>query len=494
MSTRNLFCLAVLTWGEFFGVNKAFADPQTAEEKAILAQVEQINRAWQADNGEEIMRTVLSDKNCTVLVPRPEQSMPTVLDKEAFCGLLGQALKQNRPRKHVHQVQNITIIGPLAYEIGVTEHVDQNGQGSHTRIMNVFAKEDVGWCLVVSAPADQVQQAFAEADAHNEQSAAPADEKLDAAQTAQREEAVRGEFGGIGLQLKESNGQVIVSGAMPGTPAERAGIEADSTLLAVNGLSTQGMKIDDAVKLLRGPAGTTVSLRLRTAKGAVKTVELVREQIVVGKPAPRLLEGSIGLVTMSGFTQATPNTLQEVVKELQDQGAKALIVDLRGNQGGPLDAIDAAAGLFLRQGDGLWFMENKEGSRQLRKAPRSGPITMPVAVLVDNDSRGGELLAAALKRNRRAVVIGHHTSGKTAGRSLVKNPDGSSTLTETTKFLITPTEPITGRGLEPDKSLAPNAGPEEFIQAAVSELQKTLGDKKQTVPPADKSHTPTRRP
>jgi carboxyl-terminal processing protease len=299
---------------------------------------------------------------------------------------------------------------------------------------------------------------------------------LKAAETQQREEAVKGVLVGIGAELTQTNGILMIKAAMPGGPAARGGLQPGTAIVRINGISTSDMILNDAVKLLRGAQGTSVTLDLQTPSGETRRVELVREKIVIGKPEAALCAPSIGLVRLSLFNDETAAAMRGAVNELKAQGAKALILDLRGAGGGPLAAIQQVTSLFLPPGSPLWLQEQKTGERTLAKASLSAnPIDMPVAVLVDGRTEAAELLAGAIRLNKRGMVIGHKTSGLAAAKDLVKNPDGSSRLVPIGSFLMSPSEPISGFGVAPDKELAAGVEPEEFIRTAVTELRKELG-------------------
>jgi hypothetical protein len=146
----------------------------SGDELAIRALMNRINLAVNADTAEkgvEIMRGVLSDKGYTMVLPRGDMpSEAFVGDKKSFCEALSQSLR-NGPKWGVHKVQQITLIGPIAYEIGETEQLDAEGKVQGSIWLNVFAKEDVGWRLVFSTPADSARKALRRPDAREEQSA-----------------------------------------------------------------------------------------------------------------------------------------------------------------------------------------------------------------------------------------------------------------------------------------------------------------------------------
>ncbi len=311
----------------------------------------------------------------------------------------------------------------------------------------------------------------AEASTHAEQT--PGD-PLTAVQTAERERSIQGSVSGIGAKLGQQNGWIVIEQTLAGGPAERGGIADGSRIVAINGMKTVGMSIEDAVKLIVGPVGTKVTLKIRPPAGRLQTVELTREKIVIGRPRHQMVDDHIGLVELPAFNQETASAVREAVSALESQGAEGLILDLRGAPGGVLPAIASVADLFLPRGRPLWLYEDAEGNRRVKKAATKQQFDLPMVVLVDGQTRGGELLAAALQRNRRAVLVGSRTSGASISRELVRNADGSSQLVVRGTFLQTPRKPISGVGVQPDVEVAEGQSPDAVLQAALAELRKSL--------------------
>ncbi len=322
--------------------------------------------------------------------------------------------------------------------------------------------------------------------AQNEENANE-EEKLDAAQTAEMEEFAKGVFGGIGAALEIKDEMFVVKEALEGTPSARAGLSAGTVILAINDIPTKGMKLADVVRLIRGPVGTNVKLDIRDPSGEEKEIEITRENIEFAKPIATMPKPSMGMVRLTVINFETPKSLVKAVRNLQDQGAKGLLLDLRASPGGRLDAIKQVAELFLPKDAGLWLYEDKEGQRKLEKAaPSAERITLPLVVLIDKETVGTELLAAAIKRNKRGVLVGQRTSGKTASKRKIVNPDGTSTLVKNATFLMYPNKPISDVGVEPDVDLGPNVSSEEVLNAAIGELDKKLNAAKKTTPAGKK--------
>jgi carboxyl-terminal processing protease len=301
---------------------------------------------------------------------------------------------------------------------------------------------------------------------------APAEVTLKPEEARQRTEAMKGSFGGIGAELAQTNGLLLLKAAIAGGPAARAGLQAGSAILRINGISTSDMALDDAMKLLRGEEGTRVAIELRTAAGHTQQVALLREKIILGKPETAMPAPSVGLVRLTLFNDETATALQSAVRDLQIRGARSLILDLRGAGGGSIASIQRVASLVLPSGAPLWLQEQEDGRRVLARAPTAASvISLRLAVLVDGKTEAAELLAGAIQYNKRGTVIGRKTSGLAAAKAMIKNPDGSSRLVPTGGFLLPSAQRITGVGVMPDKELPANAASAEVISAAVAELE-----------------------
>jgi carboxyl-terminal processing protease len=312
--------------------------------------------------------------------------------------------------------------------------------------------------------------------------------QIDAEKTAQREIMMQGTIGGIGAQLDIKEGKLVIKDVIVGTPSARAGLRPDSTILEINGISTKDMTLSDVVQLLRGPVGTKVKLDIQDGSGKQEQIEITREVIGFNKPIVSMVNTSIGMIQFSGFNNETPKSVSKAVENFQGQGAKGLILDLRGckSLNSSLDSVKRIVELFLPKNEGLWLYEDKEGQRHLEKSSASAaPITLPLVVLIDEKTQDGELLAAAIKRNKRGSLIGQRTSGQTVAKDLIKNPDGTSKMIKKYTFLLLPNKPISGVGVEPDIVLDSNISPDEFLKTAINELGKKLDAGNKAKPDSD---------
>jgi carboxyl-terminal processing protease len=286
-----------------------------------------------------------------------------------------------------------------------------------------------------------------------------------------------GETGGVGavVRMNDAN-QVVIAEARRGWPAERAGVKAGDIILAVDGKSVNGLTLNQAVDLVRGPLGSEVELTLKRANVAQPLVlKMTRAQInVFGE----MLDNNIAYISLNLFDKTSPD---EVTKQLNDllgqQHPRALIFDLRGNGGGLLDSGLKIADLFLPAG--LVATEKDAFGENLRFESKTGEIgeKIPMVVLVDaNTASASEIVSGALQDRKRAVLIGQRTYGKGSVQSLHTLSDGSQ-LRVTTGAWYTPNEtPIEHQGdqaggLMPDVQVTlpdkPTPGVDPVMDAAI---------------------------
>ncbi|MEO5799531.1 MAG: S41 family peptidase [Gemmatimonadales bacterium] len=236
-------------------------------------------------------------------------------------------------------------------------------------------------------------------------------------------ETTTGNYGGLGMQIDVRDGWITVVAPLPQTPAERAGIEAGDLIADVDGKTTQGLKQDEAIKTLRGTAGSKVTLKVRRAGvPQLMTFSLVREMIHNRSVSPGVLfDGGIGFVQLSTVSEASAQEIREEVSALLKLGMKGLILDLRGNPGGLLNQGVAVSDLFLDPGQKIVDTKGRLQEMNASYADRAPQqwASLPVVVLVNEwSASAAEIIAGALQDNDRAVVVGTATFGKGLVQSL----------------------------------------------------------------------------
>jgi C-terminal peptidase prc len=296
-------------------------------------------------------------------------------------------------------------------------------------------------------------------------------------ETAEAERRIRGEpsFSGVGLSINPVPEGILIQDVIPKGGAAEAGLKAGEIITEIQGESAAGMSAADAVKLLKGPEGSAVELQVRSAAGKLRTVSVTRKLIVLYRIETQMLSGKIGLLrVVGGFTRQAAERARRGLDELSSQGAKGIVLDLRRTGSGPYGTILEFADLFVRSGRTLWYEKPVNGRLQAVKSKTKAVVKLPMVVLIDSKTAGGELVAAAIKRNKRGKLIGQRSSGLVANKKMLEHPDGSSELVIQSEFYITKRTPITGRGVKPHVSMPADATPEEVLDEATDFLRSEL--------------------
>ena len=255
-------------------------------------------------------------------------------------------------------------------------------------------------------------------------------------------ERTSGSYGGLGIEINAQESAVEVIGTLPNTPAERAGIVGGDRVVEVNGRPTRGLSLEEASKLLRGPAGTAVTLLVERPGVSARLPFRVTREAIRLSPVQNatMLRPGLGYVDVSVFADSTAAELSRAVAGLQAKGMKTLVLDLRGNPGGLLDEGVAVSDLFLNPGQEVVRTKGRapDANRAwVDRAPQRWP-DLPVVVLVDNASASAaEIVAGALQDHDRAVLVGTTSYGKGSAQTLLPMPQGGA-LKLTTALWYTP--------------------------------------------------------
>jgi len=236
-------------------------------------------------------------------------------------------------------------------------------------------------------------------------------------------EATTGNYGGLGIQIEVRDGWITVVAPLPDTPAERAGIQTGDQIVALDGRSTEGWKQDQAVKELRGEAGSAVELKVhRVGIEQPLAFKLTRAVIHVRSvQVSMLLDDKVGYVLLTPVSEKSAPELGEAVDSLLKKGMKSLILDLRGNPGGLLDQGVAVSELFLDPGEEVVAQRGRapNSTRTYRDAKPQPWPSLPLVVLVNGGTASAaEIITGALQDHDRAVVVGTPTFGKGLVQSL----------------------------------------------------------------------------
>ncbi len=301
----------------------------------------------------------------------------------------------------------------------------------------------------------------------------------------------KGEFGGLGIQISIRDGVLTIISPIEDTPAWRAGLKAGDKIRKIEDESTKDMTIHEAVRKMRGPKGTkiTISISREGLKG-LKDYTIIRDIIKIKSVKSKVLEDDIGYVKVIQFQQRTARDLEKALKELAKGEITARILDLRNNPGGLLNSAVDVADRFLPPGRLVVYIKSRNGEKtEYRTSGRGTVLEMPMVVLVNHGSASAsEIVAGALKDWKRAVVLGVKTFGKGSVQSVVPLSDGSGLRLTTARYYTPKGTSIQSTGITPDITvkLAPGEGMaehpvirEEDLEGHLKNNQKAKPDKKE---------------
>ncbi len=231
-------------------------------------------------------------------------------------------------------------------------------------------------------------------------------------------EMTEGKYEGLGMTISERDNVITVISPIEGTPAYRMGLRAGDQIIKIDGKSTQGMTTEDASKMMRGKAGTSVTLTIKR-EGASEPLEYDVERAVIeltSVPYYGMTDGGIGYVRLSKFSKDSGKELKDAIVDLKKQGMKGMILDLRSNGGGLLDQAVETSNLFLDRGRLIVYTQGRTEFRNERDAtvePVFSASDGPLAVLVnEGTASASEIVSGAIQDWDRGVIIGNTTFGK----------------------------------------------------------------------------------
>src|SRR5881296_3510884 len=290
----------------------------------------------------------------------------------------------------------------------------------------------------------------------------PHSQFMDPSDFRDMQDDTRSRFNGLGIEVSMKNGLPTVITAMEDTPAAKAGILSGDQILRINGISTEKMDLQDAINVLRGPAGAKVALTLlRPATNEIKEYTLQRAEIKIQSvKGERLLAAEltgpfrIGYIRLIQFNEPTADELSKALDQLQKEGMQGLILDLRNNPGGLLNSAVDVCAQFLPPNTKVMSTQGRVASQQrdysTSGVPKDRP-NFPMAVLVNEGSASGaEIVCGALKDLHRAIVVGETTFGKGSVQNVMQLPDGSALRFTTAKYYTPSKQVIHGNGVAPN--------------------------------------------
>ncbi len=279
---------------------------------------------------------------------------------------------------------------------------------------------------------------------------------LDEEDYKELQEGTSGEFGGLGIEVGMEDGFIKVIAPIDDTPAQRAGIKAGDLIIRLDGRPVKGMSLTEAVKIMRGKPGTKIKLTVRRAGEAKPLVfEITRAVIRQASVKWKMLAPGFGYVRLSQFQAPTPKEMLRAIRKLEKKNGgrlKGLVLDLRNNPGGVLQAAVAVSDAFLDKGLIVYTQGREKSSRlEFRAQPGDELHGAPLVVLVNEGSASAsEIVAGALQDHKRAVIMGRTTFGKGSVQSIIPISDKIAIKLTTARYYTPSGRSIQAEGIEPD--------------------------------------------
>jgi carboxyl-terminal processing protease len=294
---------------------------------------------------------------------------------------------------------------------------------------------------------------------------------MNAQQWADMQVQTSGQFGGLGLEVTQTDGLLKVITPIDDTPGSRAGIKPGDIIVEINGLATDSLTLDDAVTRMRGVPGTKVTLTIkRNGVASPVVVTLTREIIKIQDVKDKVLSssiGPIGYIRLDSFDENADPHIRDAVNDLQKQAhgpIRGYILDLRDNPGGLLDQAVAVSNDFLNSGEIVSTRGRHSQDDQVWYAQPNGDVVngAPIVILTNSGTASAaEIVTAALQQNRRALVLGTKTFGKGSVQTILPI-DNEGALRLTTALYFTPSgKSIQGYGVTPDVTVNDSATPDD---------------------------------
>ncbi|MDR3349563.1 MAG: S41 family peptidase [Acidaminococcales bacterium] len=285
--------------------------------------------------------------------------------------------------------------------------------------------------------------------------------------------ATEGQFGGIGVIVGGKDGALTVVAPIEGTPGEAAGIKSGDRIVKIDGEETRNMPLDIAVGKIRGFKDTFVELELLTANNEERTMKIMRALIKVPTVSGKKIEDKIGYIRVAMFTERTYEEFLAQLGKLEKEGVNGIVLDLRNNPGGLLDASVRLAEHFVPRGP-IVSIVDRSGNKKILESANANP-KYKVAVLVNGGSASAsEIVAGAVQDSKAGLIVGTATYGKASVQSIF-SLDGDSAIKLTVAHYYTPAgRGINGVGIKPDVDLPRAENGDNQLDKAVEMLRLQL--------------------
>ncbi|MGZ4162112.1 MAG: lmo1851 family serine protease [Neobacillus sp.] len=268
--------------------------------------------------------------------------------------------------------------------------------------------------------------------------------------------SISSSFEGIGAEIQEKDGHIVIVSPIKGSPAEKAGLKPNDIIVAVNGKNLQGMNSTQAVTLIRGKKGTKVDLTIqRPGTAAQVNMPIIRDEIPIETVYGEMVGDGIAKVQITSFSTNTSKELVKTLNDLQKQGMKGLVLDLRQNPGGLLDQAVSISSMFVPKGKVIVKEQDRNGKITEIPSENKGNPSLPLVVLIDKGSASAsEILSAAVKESAGVPLIGEKSFGKGTVQTVQDFSDGSNLKLTIAKWLTPNGNWIHKKGIQPDYAVA----------------------------------------
>ena len=265
------------------------------------------------------------------------------------------------------------------------------------------------------------------------------------------EQDLKGQFEGIGAELTQKDGSVVVMSPLTGAPAEKAGLKANDIIVKVDDTSAEGLTLNDVVGKIRGPKGSTVKITvIRAGNNDPVVISIVRDTITVKSVEWKMIN-NIGYIEVRQFGDDTVDLFKQGVTELAAKSPKAIIIDMRNNPGGYLNAVAPMVGQFIAPNVVVYEKEKNGDLTDIRSTDVPVLPNMPLYILTNNGSASAaEIFSGAMQDYKRATLIGQKTFGKGSVQDLINLSDGSALKVTIAEWLTPNKRTINKTGIDPD--------------------------------------------
>jgi len=268
------------------------------------------------------------------------------------------------------------------------------------------------------------------------------------------QEETRGSFSGIGIEVTVKNDILTIVSPIADTPADRAGLKANDLIVEINGVKTRNMGPYEAIKKLRGPKGSKVTIAIhRSGWEKLKRITIEREIIPLQSVKAEYLSPGFAYVRITSFQSHTTRDFKAKIRKLKNEhDLKGMIVDLRNNPGGLLHQAVTLADFFLNSGRIVYTKGRKEDQNTVFNAHDNGENnSYPLVILVNEGSASAsEIVAGAIQAHKRGIIVGTQTFGKGSVQTIIPLPDGAGLRMTTARYYTPDDRSIQAKGITPD--------------------------------------------